>query len=72
MELVPVEVAVDDIVGGAARDPHEEGAEDEDDEQVPARESVLRDPQRRERRPKPDQRAGRPGAVVQSGMRSQA
>ena len=47
-------------LAAAARASHHERADDEDHEQVPARESAGGDPERRERRPEQKQGSGRP------------
>ncbi len=56
---VLVEVAVGDVVDGAAGAAHEEGAQHEDDDEMPAGEATGREPERGERRPEQQQRAGR-------------
>ena len=58
---VAVEIAVGDVVDAAAGAAHQERAEHEDRQQVPAREAAGGDPQRRQRRPEQQQPAG--GAV---------
>jgi len=57
---VAIEVAVGDVVGGAAGAAHQERADDEHDEQVPAGEAFGGDPERGERRPEEQPRSGWP------------
>ena len=55
-----VEVAVGDIVDAAAGAAHQDGAEREDQQQMPARPAAGSDPERRQRGPEQQQPAGGP------------
>ena len=69
---VPVKLAVGHVIDAAARAAHEDGAQREHRQQVPARKASRRQPQRPERGPQQQQPARRPVPADQVQVKGQA